>query len=132
MWELQTALRIMRPENIILTCSVNNNDKTMPVKVHEELELLLGKERLDKCQIFFYPASRTQLSQRNGWLKLAQELSIAIAVGLAHTREVGEPFLHCPNCGSPYHLSDYRMDAEKIICSYCNKELPRLDPIAIN
>ncbi len=31
----------------------------------------------------------------------------------------------CPACGMPYNLSDYRVDAPKIFCSYCRAELSR-------
>jgi hypothetical protein len=31
----------------------------------------------------------------------------------------------CPNCGSPYKLSDYRSDMQHIFCANCKKEIPR-------
>ena len=31
----------------------------------------------------------------------------------------------CATCGTPYRLSDYRSDADRILCSACKAELPR-------
>jgi transcription elongation factor Elf1 len=35
-----------------------------------------------------------------------------------------EQSLPCPHCGAHYVLSDYREDANRILCSACNGELP--------
>ncbi len=66
---------------------------------------------------------RTELWLKYGYRPLrrveAESIDLALAAGSG---------LRCPECDKPYRLSDYRGDAERIYCSFCESELPRDEP----
>lgn len=57
--------------------------------------------------------------------KMIRKLIKRLLSGIGDNPDMlNEPIYHCPNCNSPYRLSEYRCDALEIFCSLCREKLP--------
>jgi hypothetical protein len=87
-WELETALRLIGPESIVVAYGVAEGAaKEIPLAQLEQLSDRLGSEWLARVQPFFYPLGRKQLG-KCGWgtrRDLIRELQARLASGIAHT-----------------------------------------------
>jgi hypothetical protein len=87
-WELETALRLIGPESIVLAYGVAEGAaKEIPLPLLDQLSDRLGSEWLAHVQPFFYPLGRKQVG-KCGWgtrRDLVRELQARLASGIAHT-----------------------------------------------
>jgi len=86
-WELQTALRRMRQECILLACAANTNTTNqLPTHVNLKLQSVIDEPTLNKMPRFFYPSSRGWLE----WLKL-----MGLRFGNQSVKELGYAIIRC-------------------------------------
>ncbi len=77
MWELETACENRRIDSMLITCGVSPDaPEELPKPVHQKLESVLGRERLSRLHVFFYPMEQPPPGLARGRLytRLSKEL----------------------------------------------------------
>jgi hypothetical protein len=88
-WELETALRLIGPESIVVAYGVAEGAaQEIPLPLRDQLSNRLGSEWLARAQPFFYPLDRKQLGKSVWGTQgdLTRELQARLASGIAHTQ----------------------------------------------